>query len=351
MRGAVRLREIPKHVGTRWISSLWRTLILGLVGWLIVLLALVLVIRQAEAQICYSYDGLERLIGVIDQQGQAAIYRYDSVGNILAIERRAAAGPVGIVLVDPPGGVSGTQVEILGRGFSNVAGQNQVTINGLGANVLLASPCRLTIEVPSGVTSGFINITTPSGSAVSSSPFSAFTISIGTTVPVQVIGTSQQFTATIGGCGDPRVVWSVNGIVGGNSRIGTITQNGLYTAPTAEPLISVVTIRADSIGCPGLFAVRTILIMGIPNVTVARPPVLAVVPAVGTPGGLAANVTIAKPPVSVVLPGPGGAGGLAAGVTTANPPVSVILPGEGAPGTLPPNVTVAEPPVSIEFQP
>lgn len=322
-----------------------------LIACIIAVLALVLGNQRADAQICYSYDGLGRLIGVIDQQGQAAIYRYDSVGNILAIERRAAAGPVGIVLIDPSGGVSGAQVEILGRGFSNVAGQNHVTINGLAATVLLASPCRLTIEVPSGVTSGFINITAPSGSAVSSSPFGAFTISVGTTVPVQVIGTSQQFTATIGGCSDPRVVWSVNGIVGGNSGIGTITQGGLYTAPAVEPLIFVVTIRADSVGCPGLFAVRTILIMGIPNVTVARPPVLAVLPAVGTPGGLAANVTIAKPPVLIVLPGPGSAGGLTAGVTIAYPPVSVILPGEGAPGTLPPNVTVAEPPVSIEFQP
>ena len=73
--------------------------------------ALLLVHQRAEAQICYSYDGLERLIGVIDQQGQAAIYGYDSVGNILAIERRAAAGPVGIVLVDPSGGDPGTQVK------------------------------------------------------------------------------------------------------------------------------------------------------------------------------------------------------------------------------------------------
>jgi len=294
-----------------------------LLGCLITVLVLLLVQQRAEAQICYSYDGLGRLIGMIDQQGQAGIYRYDSVGNILAIERRAAGGPVGIVLIDPPGGVSGTQVEILGRGFSNVAGQNQVTINGLGVNVLLASACRLTIEVPSGVTSGFINITTPSGSAVSSSPFTAFTISFGTTVPVQVIGTSQQFTATIGGCSDPRVVWSVNGIVGGNSAIGTITQGGLYTAPAMEPATSVVTIRADSVGCPGLFAVRTVLIMGTPNVTVAGPPVLAVLPGVGTPGGLAANVTIAKPPVSVLLPGQGQPGGLESNVTVAHPPVTV----------------------------
>lgn len=255
------------------VSIILRNVMAKLIAFLIVVITLLLLHQPAEAQICYSYDGLGRLVGVIDQQGEAAVYRYDSVGNILQIERHIAAAPVGIVLIDPPAGLAGSQVEILGRGFSTVAGQNQVTLNGLSANVLLATPCRLTVEVPTGASTGLINVTTPFGSAVSSNSFIVFTISIGATVPVQIIGTSQQFTATIAGCSDPRLVWSVNGIVGGNAGIGTITQTGLYTAPAAEPLTSLFTIRAESVGCRGLFAERTVAIMGLPNTTVAKPPV------------------------------------------------------------------------------
>jgi YD repeat-containing protein len=318
---------------------------------LVTILLVMLVHQPLDAQVCYSYDGLGRLTGVIDQQGQAAIYRHDAVGNIVTIERRAAGGPVAIVAFDPSGGVAGAQVEILGRGFSNVAAQNQVTIGGTGASVLLATPCRLTVEVPAGVMSGTIQVTTPAGSAVATTPFAAFTMAFDATAPVQIVGTSQQFRATIGGCGDPRVVWSVNGIVGGNAAVGTITEAGVYTAPASEPSSFTVTIRADSFTCPGLFAVRNTIIMGRPNVTVAGPPALAVLPALGTPGGLGPNITVGNPSAQMVLPGPGGTGGLGAGVTVGVPPVSVILPAEGVPGALAPNVTVANPPVSIEFEP
>src|SRR5687767_1286711 len=42
----------------------------------------------------YVYDALNRLTAVVDQQGQAATYTYDAVGNILRIDR-----------LDPPAGV------------------------------------------------------------------------------------------------------------------------------------------------------------------------------------------------------------------------------------------------------
>ncbi len=41
----------------------------------------------------------------------------------------------------------------------------------------------------------------------------------------------QQFTATVQGTTNTGVTWSVNGVVGGNSTVGTITTGGLYQAP------------------------------------------------------------------------------------------------------------------------
>jgi hypothetical protein len=45
------------------------------------------------------------------------------------------------------------------------------------------------------------------------------------------VGTTQQFSATIAGASNSSVIWEVNGVPGGTSATGTISQSGLYTAP------------------------------------------------------------------------------------------------------------------------
>jgi YD repeat-containing protein len=58
------------------------------------------------APISYVYDDLGRLIAVIDEASEMAIYQYDAVGNLLSISRqpsstvkvldfRPKSGPVG----------------------------------------------------------------------------------------------------------------------------------------------------------------------------------------------------------------------------------------------------------------
>lgn len=61
-----------------------------------------------------------------------------------------------------------------------------------------------------------------------------------------VIGGTQQFTAKVGGSGTRVVVWSVNGIAGGNAQVGTITTGGKYTAPATLPANQSVQVRATS---------------------------------------------------------------------------------------------------------
>src|SRR3989454_1737782 len=66
-------------------------------------------VTAARAEIFYVYDDLSRLIAVVDEQGNAATYTYDAVGNILKIDRFDAAqqpGPVRITLVTPTAGRS-----------------------------------------------------------------------------------------------------------------------------------------------------------------------------------------------------------------------------------------------------
>jgi len=53
------------------------------------------------------------------------------------------------------------------------------------------------------------------------------------------VGANQQFSATVQGSSNPAVQWEVNGVVGGNSEVGTIGNSGLYFAPVTVPTGSV----------------------------------------------------------------------------------------------------------------
>jgi hypothetical protein len=72
------------------------------------------------------------------------------------------------------------------------------------------------------------------------------------TAAVPTLGV-QVFTATVSGTGSPStsVTWSVNGIAGGNSTVGTIAANGaqtaLYSAPAFPPLPATVSVTATSV--------------------------------------------------------------------------------------------------------
>jgi uncharacterized protein (DUF1800 family) len=59
-------------------------------------------------------------------------------------------------------------------------------------------------------------------------------------------GDTLQFTAKVTAAMDQTVVWSVNGVAGGNSTIGTISTSGLYKAPAALPTPNSVSIEAMS---------------------------------------------------------------------------------------------------------
>jgi uncharacterized protein (DUF1800 family) len=58
------------------------------------------------------------------------------------------------------------------------------------------------------------------------------------------LGGTAQFTATVTGGTSTAVTWQVNGVTGGSAASGTISASGLYTAPSALPSPSTVTISA-----------------------------------------------------------------------------------------------------------
>lgn len=66
-----------------------------------------------------------------------------------------------------------------------------------------------------------------------------------TTSSVQTGGT-RTFTAAVTNAADATVTWQVDGVVGGNATLGTVTATGAYTAPASVPSPSIVTVTAVS---------------------------------------------------------------------------------------------------------
>jgi YD repeat-containing protein len=191
----------------------------------------------------YVYDELNRLVAVVDQQGNAATYTYDAVGNILRVDRfdaSGAPGSVAISLFTPAAGAVGAPVQIFGRGFGSSVAQNFVFFDGHAAEVVAAAPNRLIARVPPGATTGPLSVATPIGSASSQRVFRVLgQLAIEPeTASVRISG-RVQFSAT-----DSGVRWAVNGLTGGNSILGTISAEGIYTAPTVIPAPPTVTITA-----------------------------------------------------------------------------------------------------------
>jgi len=124
----------------------------------------------AQSGVTYLYDQVGRLIGVIDPSGNAAAYSYDAVGNLLSISRYSST-QISLIYFTPQQGPIGTTVTISGSGFSSTPSSNTVTFNGHSATVTSASVNQLIVSVPSGASTGQIQVTSPAGTATSAGNF------------------------------------------------------------------------------------------------------------------------------------------------------------------------------------
>jgi len=79
-----------------------------------------------------------------------------------------------------------------------------------------------------------------------------------------IAGTSASLTATVSNAPDA-VTWSVDGVVGGNATVGTVSAAGLYIAPATVPAGGNATVRATLDSDPAIFDEVVIAIDPIPN--------------------------------------------------------------------------------------
>ena len=242
----------------------------------------------------YVYDDNGRLIAVVSPTGEAAVYDYDAAGNFTAI-RRISADTLLLLAFFPQEGGVGDQVTFVGTGFN--AGVTSVSFNGVNATIIEVTPSSVIAEVPDGATTGPVTINTPRGTLVTPVPFTivARVRVLPSAITIQA-GDSVAFTAVVGGGGDQSVTWSVNGITGGNSTVGTISNSGLYISPSTLTGNSslAVAIRATSVAQPALFGEAQVRVLNPNSLSALLAPSVSV--RKGDPRGVAAART---PGVSV----------------------------------------------------
>lgn len=101
-------------------------------------------------------------------------------------------------------------------------------------------------------------------------------ISVSPTSASVELGRSQPFSATVSGLQDTSVTWDVNGVVGGNQTVGTITNSPsdpdhtMYIAPPSLPTPSQVTVRARSNANPNVLATAAVTLFS--NIAVQLSP-------------------------------------------------------------------------------
>lgn len=72
-------------------------------------------------------------------------------------------------------------------------------------------------------------------------------VQISPTTATVLAGDTQPFTATILGDPSASVTWRIDGMGTGNSNVGTISADGLFTAPAAVPVLAERTVRVSSL--------------------------------------------------------------------------------------------------------
>ncbi len=89
----------------------------------------------------------------------------------------------------------------------------------------------------------------------------AVTISLSPGYSQIVVGQTLQFNAAVSGTTNTAVTWQVDNATGGVAASGTVSQTGLYTAPSSLPNPAVATITAVSKADPTVSATATVTLL------------------------------------------------------------------------------------------
>src|SRR5579864_2897528 len=136
------------------------------------------------------------------------------------------------------GTVSGTTYSGLNWMVNGVRGGNS-TVGTVSTSGLYTAPLSVPSTAISVTAQSVAQSTASASAAVSITAAPAVSVSVSPGSASVTVGHSQQFSAGVSGTSNTAVNWMVNGALGGNSTVGTVTSSGMYTAPPAVPSSSV----------------------------------------------------------------------------------------------------------------
>jgi hypothetical protein len=224
-------------------------------------------VTGAAGGVTWSVNGVnggDAIVGTIDGNGQylpPTVVPSPPTVTVRATSTAAPASsgtasvtiipPVSLSSVSPsPVAAGNFTLTVNGAGFVTGA---KVSFDGSQLPTTFVSSTQLmaTGNAPAPKSSVPVYVSTPDGD-VSNTLFvnvvapPPVTIAISPTTTSVRVRQSRQFTATITGTTNTSAIWKVNGIVGGNSAVGTISQSGSFKAPTSVPSPATVTVSATA---------------------------------------------------------------------------------------------------------
>lgn len=134
----------------------------------------------------------------------------------------------------------------------------QILLNGSALQTTFVSATELTATgtaTQSEEGKATVAVKNPDPGSMASQTSFSLTIDPPLTIAVKVSpataqvrdGGSQQFSAAVTGSSNTAVTWSVNGVAGGNSTVGTVDAKGLYKSPAILPNPNTVKVTATSV--------------------------------------------------------------------------------------------------------
>lgn len=181
----------------------------------------------------YVYDELNRLIGVIDGQGNLASYEYDALGNLLSITPSTVSVPTvtGLTPATVPAGTSPTLL-ITGSGLllASVTTSNPaIVVHPLTSNTDTSIEVTVTIPTPTMFGATILTVSVPGGTDLATLTVLAPV----TTVMGTVVDSS-------GSPVDGAVVTTLEGL-------SSVTQaNGAFTIPDVSTILGDVQVTATA---------------------------------------------------------------------------------------------------------
>ena len=160
--------------------------------------------------------------------------------------------------------VTGTSNTAVTWSAGNLVGGN-VIVGTITTSGLYTAPALM--PFPDLITITATSVADPSQSAsvgVTVTPRFGVTVTLSPVASWRQTGQTLQFTSNVIGTTNNSVTWSVAGTVGGNSKEGTISSTGLYTAPGSVPTPPQVSVSAASVADPVRTSTGTISIGNTP---------------------------------------------------------------------------------------